>query len=75
MGPSELGGSVKLTVNGEEKRLEGVATVADLLNGLGLEPTGIAVAVNMEIVRRGAYGETRLKEGDEVEIVRAVGGG
>ncbi len=66
---------MRILVNGEERELAGEATLSDLLDGLGLEVEGIAIAVNMEIVRRGDYAGTMFSEGDEVEIVRAVGGG
>ncbi len=66
---------MRVRVNGEEREVTGGASVADLLRSLALEPNGIAVALNMEIVRRGEYAGTKLSEGDEVEIVRAVGGG
>jgi thiamine biosynthesis protein ThiS len=66
---------MRIVVNGEERELAGEATVSDLLGNLGLEVEGIAIAVNMEIVRRGDYAGTKFAEGDEVEIVRAVGGG
>jgi thiamine biosynthesis protein ThiS len=36
---------------------------------------GIAVAVNASVVRRGAFEEHLLHEGDEIEIIRAVSGG
>jgi thiamine biosynthesis protein ThiS len=38
-------------------------------------PVGIAVAVNASVVRRGAFEEHLLHEGDEIEIIRAVSGG
>ncbi len=66
---------MRILVNGEEKEVGGESTVSDLLGHLGLEVEGIAVAVNMEIVRRGDYAGTKFSEGDEIEIVRAVGGG
>ncbi len=66
---------MKIQVNGEAKEVEGEATVADLLESLGLEVNGLAVAVNMDIVRRGDYAAVKFSEGDEIEIVRAVGGG
>lgn len=62
-------------VNGEDRELEEGVSVAALLDSMSLEVNGIAVALNMEIVRRGEYGDTQLSDGDEVEIVRAVGGG
>ncbi len=66
---------MRIVVNGEERELAGETTVSGLLGSLGLEVEGIAIAVNMEIVRRGEYAGTKLSGGDEVEIVRAVGGG
>ncbi|HJP13771.1 MAG: sulfur carrier protein ThiS [Nitrospinota bacterium] len=66
---------MKIQVNGEAREVESGATVADLLDSLGLEVNGLAVAVNMDIVRRGDYAAVKFSEGDEIEIVRAVGGG
>ncbi len=66
---------MNIQVNGEEKEVESGATLADLLDALGVVAEGLAVAINMEIVRRGEYASTNFSEGDEVEIVRAVGGG
>lgn len=50
-------------------------TVADLVESLGLTGQRIAVEVNEEIVPRSQHGETRLAEGDRVEVVHAIGGG
>jgi len=66
---------LRVRVNGEDRELEAGVSVAALLDSMSLEVNGIAVALNMEIVRRGEYGDTLLSDGDEVEIVRAVGGG
>ena len=66
---------MRVRVNGEDRELEEGVSVAVLLDSMSLEVNGIAVALNMEIVRRGEYGDTQLSDGDEVEIVRAVGGG
>ena len=66
---------MRIHVNGEEREVEAGWTVSDLLDSLGMERNGLAIAVNMEIIRRGDYAETVFSEGDEVEIVRAVGGG
>ncbi len=37
--------------------------------------TGIAAAVNGEVVRRASWPSTRLAAGDEVEVLAAVQGG
>lgn len=64
-----------ITVNGEERRIDGPMTVASLLAALELEPRKIAVERNREIVPRSLYGDTALADGDRIEIVRFVGGG
>ncbi|MGB8993360.1 MAG: sulfur carrier protein ThiS [Desulfobaccales bacterium] len=65
---------LKLTVNGEPREVA-AATVFDLIRELGLHPQGTIVERNLEIVDRAAYGETRLADGDVLELVRIVGGG
>jgi thiamine biosynthesis protein ThiS len=64
-----------LTINGEPRRLPGPATLLDLLAHLGLDPRTVVVELNREIVRRPRLGQTRLAEGDTVELVHFVGGG
>ncbi|MDZ7748301.1 MAG: sulfur carrier protein ThiS [Halofilum sp. (in: g-proteobacteria)] len=62
-------------VNGEACELPEALTVAELVERVGLADRRIALELNREIVPRGEYAETRLGEGDRVEIVRAIGGG
>jgi thiamine biosynthesis protein ThiS len=64
-----------LTVNGEALQVPAPATVADLLHGLGLDPRAVVVELNRHIVRRQHVAETRLTDGDVVELVHFVGGG
>jgi sulfur carrier protein len=65
---------ITLSVNGERRRLD-AASVAALLDTLALSGKRVAVEKNGEIVPRSRYGDTPLAEGDELEIVIAVGGG
>ena len=65
---------MKLKVNGAYREVS-ATTVFDLLTELGLHPQGTIVERNREIVDREAYRETRLAEGDVLELVRLVGGG
>ncbi len=67
--------AMKLFVNGEAAEMPEGATVAALLEQLGLPQKGVAVERNREIVPKSAYWETRLAEGDRIEIVQFVGGG
>ena len=65
---------MNLLINGEQTSLVNVATVSDLIAALDVEGN-VAVEINREIVRRSAFDHHRLAEGDEIEIVTAIGGG
>ena len=64
-----------IRINGNDRPLERETSVADLVRELALEGKRIAVELNGEIVPRSRYAETRLADGDRLEIVGAVGGG
>ncbi len=64
-----------LTVNGAPAEVEPDATVATVVDGLGRDARGVAVAVNDDVVPRGAWSGTRLRAGDRVEVLRAAQGG
>ncbi len=66
---------MEIQLNGEPYSITPGQTLAGLVSELGLEPRGVAIEVNLEVVPRSEYAECRLKEGDQVEIVRAIGGG
>ncbi|HZE98692.1 MAG TPA: sulfur carrier protein ThiS [Planctomycetota bacterium] len=64
-----------LTVNGEAKTVAEGLTLAQFVRELGLERNPIAIELNRQVVPRDRHGETRLAEGDRLEIVTLVGGG
>lgn len=66
---------MKATINGDVRDLPDGATVGTLLEMLGTVRSGIAVARNDRVVRRGEYDSDRIGEGDRIEIIRAVAGG
>jgi thiamine biosynthesis protein ThiS len=66
---------MKLTVNGNPVELPDGSTVAALLARLVVDAARVAVERNEDVVPRGAWSETRLSDGDAVEIVTFVGGG
>jgi thiazole synthase len=66
---------LQLTVNGEPQTYAEALTVADLAARLGLDRQRIAVEVNQELVPLALQPTRRLAAGDQVEIVRFVGGG
>ena len=66
---------IGITLNGKPGEIERPQTVTDLLQTLNVRPEQVAVAVNGEVVSRDTWAATTIKDGDVVEIVRAVGGG
>ncbi len=67
--------TLKVAVNGETVELDRPVTLLELLDRFGLKPARVAVELDRRIVPRAAYGETRVGDGQQVEIVQFVGGG
>lgn len=71
---------MKLQINGEDRIFDappqgGVFTLAFLIEALNMKPDRVAVELNRDIVPRTAWSETKLKDGDRLEVVHFVGGG
>ena len=66
---------MRVVVNGEAREVPESATVAELLTRIQVAPERVVVEVNLTILRRATYADTRLHDGDQVEIVRFIGGG
>jgi sulfur carrier protein len=66
-----------VVINGDQRELPLDATVATAVREAGVEREGrgVAVAVDGEVVPRGRWGDTELREGQQVEVLRAVQGG
>jgi len=66
---------MRLNVNGEARTVPAPASLADLVSTLTDRTTGIAVAVNGDVVPRTLWTEQALADGDAIEILTAVQGG
>lgn len=66
---------IHVTVNGQAHRFDRPLELDALLTALQLSGKKIAVERNGEIVPKSAHAHTLLADGDELEIVVAVGGG
>ncbi|CAN5662929.1 sulfur carrier protein ThiS [soil metagenome] len=66
---------MNVVVNGEPRAVAAAATVADLAVDLGTGPSGVAVAVNDDVIARSAWSTTELRDGDRVEVLGAMQGG
>jgi sulfur carrier protein len=64
-----------IQLNGESFELPDGETVAALLIRLDLTGRRVAVELNLDIVPRSQHVSTALREGDQVEVVHAIGGG
>ncbi len=67
--------SVQVRLNGEPRELPDGTTVALAVAELTPAATGVAAAVNGDVVPRGSWTLTLLRDGDHVEVVTAVQGG
>lgn len=66
---------MKVMINGAAREIPDGTTVAQAVRSLTEATTGVAVAVNDEVVTRGTWETTVLRERDRVEVLTAVQGG
>jgi sulfur carrier protein len=66
---------MKARVNGVERDIAAGSTVADLLAVLGAPSSGVAVALDAQVVPRTAYQQTVITDGAVIEVLTAVQGG
>jgi sulfur carrier protein len=64
-----------VTVNGSPREVPAGTTVEQLVAQLTGAPSGVAAAVNGDVLPRRAWAKTPLADRDEVEVVTAVQGG
>lgn len=66
---------MRLLINGEPRDFNDGVTITALLAALELDGGRLGVERNRAIVPKSTYAETRLSDGDVIEIVHFVGGG
>jgi len=66
---------ISLRINGKTVELEKPTPLLDYLEKLGVNARSVAVEHNGEIVPRTSFTRVTFRDGDQVEIVRMVGGG
>ena len=64
-----------LKINGIEKNIHSSSNLATLLLELEITSPHCAVALNQEVIPNSKLKQTKIRDGDNVEIVHAVGGG
>jgi sulfur carrier protein len=66
---------ITLQVNGETRSCSSQTPLPDILQQLGFDPRLIAVEYNGEILHRQFWSDTKIQQGDRLEVVTIVGGG
>lgn len=66
---------MQIILNGSPREVGQELSVAELLQQQQLADKRVAVELNGDIVPRSRHAEQRLRAGDRVEIVHAIGGG
>ncbi len=66
---------MNIVVNGEKFNFDKELTIDELLNFLKIKDKVMAVAVDMEIVKKENWEKQLLKDGNRVELLHFVGGG
>jgi len=66
---------MEITVNGEPRAATAGLSLAQAVALVTNAETGVAAAVNGDVIRRAAWEATQLSDGDQVEVLTAVQGG
>jgi sulfur carrier protein len=66
---------MEVVINGKPLQAAATLSLAQAVALLTDAETGVAAAVNGDVIRRAAWAMTPLSDGDEVEVLTAVQGG
>lgn len=66
---------MEIVINGTARQVADGMSLERAVRLVSDAATGVAAAVNGELVRRASWPSTRLAAGDEVEVLTAVQGG
>ena len=66
---------MQISCNGQQREVEADMSLASMLDSLSLPADSVVAEINMKIIDRDQYETTRLSDGDQVELIRFVGGG
>ena len=66
---------IEISVNSENRQIDGGKSLAELLGDWGFDGSRVAVAVNEDFVPRSTFASVSLRAGDRVDVVAPVQGG
>lgn len=70
-----LSSRMRVKVNGQDAQLEAGTSLESLVSAYRLKPEQIVIELNRKVPAKALWATTLLAEGDEVEIVKFLGGG
>ena len=66
---------MEIIVNGQTMTIDNNLSILELLDNLQVKEKTMAVAINMEIIKKESWASHQLKEADKLELLHFVGGG
>jgi sulfur carrier protein len=66
---------INIKLNGKAYTVEQQMDILSFLGTLNVSPGSVVVECNREILHRNKFNHVVLKDGDELELIRFVGGG
>ncbi|MFT9496593.1 sulfur carrier protein ThiS [Anaerosolibacter sp.] len=66
---------MEIVVNGKREFIDQSVSILEYLSLKGLDPNRAVVEYNYHVVKKEEWGNIILKENDQLEVLRFVGGG
>lgn len=66
---------MNITCNGEQRTVEINTTLSGLVGLLNLNPKTLVAEINGQIIEYTSFDSRELQDGDNIELIRFVGGG
>lgn len=66
---------MKVTVNGETRKLPDSLSLKDAVEKLVKNPEGVVAELNRAVIRKANWRKKQLKDGDVLELIAIMGGG
>ncbi|MDD4637658.1 MAG: sulfur carrier protein ThiS [Bacteroidales bacterium] len=67
--------TIIISLNGKDHEVKKGTSLSDFIRTLGLQPKGIAIAIDYEVVPKDKWQETILSDRLELMLIHAVSGG
>jgi sulfur carrier protein len=66
---------MKIIINGITKEIPYEINIVELLENFSLPKERIAIEINKQVVRKKDWGNIKVVEADQIEVIHFVGGG